>query len=96
MKPPPQDIARIGVREFRERLAEHLDGDQPLAITRHGRTIGHYIPAAPDEREDQIAALMRSAARMEEILAAHGVTEDELVEDFRRERAAWRRRKDRS
>ena len=37
---------KVGIREFREKLASYLlDTDVPVAITRHGDTIGYYIPA---------------------------------------------------
>ena len=41
---------RIGIREFREKLAGYLESDQPLAITRHGETLGFYIPAQKRSR----------------------------------------------
>ncbi|MBZ2179414.1 MAG: hypothetical protein K7J47_17095 [Acidobacteria bacterium] len=33
------------MREFRENLAGYLESGKPLAITRHGETLGFYIPA---------------------------------------------------
>ena len=46
-------LIRVGVREFREDLAEYLGSPAPVAITRPGRTVGYYISAngAPDEQE---------------------------------------------
>jgi hypothetical protein len=38
-------LKTIGMREFREHLAKHMSEDTPLAIARHGLTIGYYIPA---------------------------------------------------
>ena len=36
---------RIGIREFRESLSTYLLQSQaPIAITRHGDTVGYYIP----------------------------------------------------
>ena len=37
---------KVGIREFREKLANFLlQSDKPLAITRHGDTVGYYLPA---------------------------------------------------
>jgi PHD/YefM family antitoxin component YafN of YafNO toxin-antitoxin module len=37
---------KVGIREFREKLASYvLESDTPVAITRHGDTVGYYIPA---------------------------------------------------
>ena len=32
---------KVGIREFRENLASYLKSQTPVAITRHGTTIGH-------------------------------------------------------
>ena len=37
---------KVGIREFREKLATYLlETDETVAITRHGDTVGYYIPA---------------------------------------------------
>ena len=30
----------VGIREFRAGLAEFIDSKQPVAVTRHGQTVG--------------------------------------------------------
>lgn len=39
---------RVGIREFRAGLAEYIDSDAPIAITRHGQTVGYFIPTRAD------------------------------------------------
>jgi hypothetical protein len=39
------ETVKVGVREFRENLAGYLESGRPLAIMRHGETLGFYIPA---------------------------------------------------
>ncbi len=34
------ETVKIGIREFRENLAGYLESAKPLAITRHGETLG--------------------------------------------------------
>ena len=86
------DHATVGIREFRENLATYLlESDTPVTITRHGDTIGYFIPARRKRSETERAALKEAAARLDDLLAAKGVTEDELVADFKRWRAGKRR-----
>lgn len=74
----------IGIREFRENLAEILlDSSAPIAITRHGETIGFYIPARRKRTEEERSALNAAATRFHQMLAEAGVTEDELMEEFK-------------
>jgi PHD/YefM family antitoxin component YafN of YafNO toxin-antitoxin module len=86
------DSIRVGIRDFRENLATYLlESDSPVAITRHGDTIGYFIPARRKRSEAERVALKEAAARLDAFLAAQGVTEDELVADFKRWRAGKRR-----
>ena len=79
---------KVGIREFREKLASYLlEAESPLAITRHGDTVGYYIPARRKRTEAERAALKEAASRLHAALAAAGVSEDEVIEDFTR----WRR-----
>ena len=39
------ETVKVGMREFRENLAGYLEAGTPLAIIRHGETLGFYIPA---------------------------------------------------
>lgn len=79
---------KVGIREFRENLATYLlETDETVAITRHGDTVGYYIPARRKRTETEKAALKEAASRLQQEMAAAGVTEDEIVQDFKR----WRR-----
>jgi len=82
------EAMKIGIREFREKLATYLlESDGPVAITRHGDTVGYYIPARRKRKESDRAALRQAASRLQEMLAAEGITEEEVLADFKR----WRR-----
>ena len=35
---------KMGIKEFRERLGEVATGQEPVALTHHGRVVGHYLP----------------------------------------------------
>jgi hypothetical protein len=86
------ETLRVGIREFREKLASYLlESDKPLAITRHGDTVGYYLPARGKRLEAERSALRQAAAQLQEMLAAEGLTEDEMIADFKRWRAGRRK-----
>jgi hypothetical protein len=86
------DTQKIGVREFRNKLATYLsESEVPLAITRHGDTIGFFLPAPRKRTEADRAAFDEAFARWDQELASHGIDEEEAVADFERERTAARR-----
>lgn len=79
---------KVGIREFREKLATYLlETDETVAVTRHGDIVGYYIPARRKRTEAEKQALQEAASRLQQEMKAAGVTEDEIVEGFKR----WRR-----
>ena len=80
-------LTRVGVREFREDLAQYLDAPTPVAITRHGQTVGYYIPARAGVDQQELLALKRAVEQLEALLAEHGIGEDEIVRELRARRA---------
>jgi antitoxin (DNA-binding transcriptional repressor) of toxin-antitoxin stability system len=73
---------RIGIREFRENLASYIESSTPVAITRHGETVGFYVPARRKREQADLEALRKAGEQLDAMIAAAGITEDELVEDF--------------
>jgi antitoxin (DNA-binding transcriptional repressor) of toxin-antitoxin stability system len=82
----------VGVREFRENLSGYLEGAAPVAITRHGETLGFFLPAPRKRTEEEWAEFDRAAARLDAMIAETGLSEEELVEDFKRWRASQKRK----
>ena len=83
---------KVGIREFREKLARYLlESDTPVAITRHGDTVGYYIPARRKRSEAERTALKEAASRLQQMLEAQGISEEEIVADFKRWRAGRRK-----
>ena len=83
---------KVGIREFRDNLANYLlESDAPVAITRHGDTVGYYIPARRRRTESDREALKQVAARMQGLLADRGISEDEVLADFKKWRAGQRK-----
>ena len=83
------DPITVGIQEFQENLAMYLlESDTPVAITRDGETVGYFIPARRKRSQADRIALEEAAARLEAALAEEGLTEDEIITDFQRWRAA--------
>jgi hypothetical protein len=84
----------VGIREFRDKLASYLlEADGPLAITRHGDTIGYYLPVRRRPSAVQLDEFRKAGLRMQKMMAEAGVTEEEMVEEFRRLRKHESRKK---
>src|ERR1700740_1921319 len=72
----PMETARVGMREFRTKLAQYLLGaETPIAITRHGETIGFFIPVRPKRTAADRAALKDAAERFDRPLSDAGLAE---------------------
>jgi len=81
---------RIGMRELREKLSDYLESSVPIEVTRHGRTIGFYIPVPRYPNQSERAAMLEAGRRMQEELVRLGITEEELASDFK----TWRKQQD--
>lgn len=79
---------KVGVKEFRAKLPSYLESLYPLTITRHGETIGYYIPTRHGRNQQELDALKEAAAKLEAMMSALGVSEDDIVADFKLRRAS--------
>ena len=84
---------RVGIREFRENLASYLESKTPIAVTRHGSTIGIYVPTKPKPSQADLEAFRLAGEKMRALIAAAGTNEDEIVEDFKSLRRGRRTQK---
>lgn len=87
------ETEKIGMREFRENLAGYLERGRTLAITRHGETLGFFIPAQKRSRKAEIEAMRAAAKELDAMIAAWGVSEDELMQEYKEIRRASREKK---
>src|ERR1700689_1079382 len=77
------ETVKVGMREFREKLAGYLESGTALAIMRHGETLGYYIPAQRRNRKSEIAAMRAAAKDLDEMIASWGAGEDELMAEYK-------------
>ena len=87
------ETVKIGMREFRENLAGYLEAGRPLAIMRHGETLGFYIPAQKRSRKAELEAMRATAKDLDEMIASWGAGEEELMEEYKEIRQAAREKK---
>jgi len=84
---------KVGIREFREKLAGYLESGTPLAIMRHGETLGYYIPAQKRSKKAELDAMRAAAKDLDEMIASWGATEDELMEEYKEIRRTAREKR---
>ncbi len=79
--------SKVGIREFRAGLADFVDADSPVAVTRHGQTVGYFIPVKQD-RVAEAAALRAAGEKLDALLQLTEADVDEMVGEFRTLRKA--------
>ena len=87
------ETVKVGVREFRENLAGYLESGRPLAIVRHGETLGYYVPAQKRNRKAELEALRAAARDLDRMIASWGASEEDLMEEYQGIRRAARLKK---
>ncbi len=87
------ETEKIGMREFRDNLAGYLEAGKPLAITRHGETLGFYIPAQKKSRKAEVEAMRAAAKELDSMIAAWDASENELMQEFKEIRRVSREKK---
>lgn len=87
------ETTKVGIREFRSGLADYIESDRPVAITRHGRTVGIFIPT-PAPAQADLMALRQATAKLNEVMAMNEAEVDAITTDFKsvRKAAALRKR----
>jgi antitoxin (DNA-binding transcriptional repressor) of toxin-antitoxin stability system len=91
-KEPHIETLKVGIREFRDKLSTYLlESETPVAITRHGDTVGYFLPVRRKRSEAERAAFKEASARWQETLDAAGISEEEAVADFKRWRSEQKR-----
>ena len=76
------EITKVGIREFRSGLAEFIASNSAVAITRHGQTVGYFIPTN-GHTESDMTALKNASKALDKILAAKKIDIESVVSDFK-------------
>ena len=83
------ETTKVGIREFRSGLAEYIASETPVAVTRHGQTVGFFIPTHGQVGADA-AALKRASIELDRLLAAQSVDIEAVAAEFKAARRASR------
>ena len=76
------ETTKVGIREFRADLADYIASSTPVAVTRHGQTVGYFIPTQGQVEAD-ITALKKVSKTLDKLLEAQGVDVESVVADFK-------------
>lgn len=79
------EATKVGIREFRADLAEYIAASSPVAVTRHGQTVGYFIPVH-GQAEADLVALKKASQSLDKLLSAQGVDVEDIVADFKKAR----------
>ena len=61
--------------------------------TRHGETLGFFIPTQKRNRKAEVEAMRAAAKELDAMIAAWGASEDELMREYKEIRRASREKK---
>jgi hypothetical protein len=81
------ETTKVGIREFRAGLADYIASDKPVAVTRHGQTVGIFIPT-PGPSQADLIALKQASANIKAVMPLADEEVDAMVVDFKAERKA--------
>jgi antitoxin (DNA-binding transcriptional repressor) of toxin-antitoxin stability system len=76
------ETTKVGIREFRADLAEYIAASTPVAVTRHGQTVGFFIPTH-GQVESDIVALKKAGKTLDRLLEARSIDVEDVVADFK-------------
>lgn len=87
-------VKSVSVKEFRDNLARHLKGSEPVAVTKHGFTMGYFIPTRRPNETDR-AALAEASRRLSQLLEEQSLESEALIhETIALRKADKRKRRD--
>ena len=73
----PNDMKKIGVREFRDSATKFIAGGAPLQIERHGHPAGYFVPHTDAEGKP---ALVHLAVLLRKEIDESTLSQDELIQ----------------
>lgn len=68
----------VGIREFRDKASHYLASREALAVKRHGKLVGLYIPVKESEDEEVRQVIDRLRQTVEGAMAESGWNEETL------------------
>lgn len=69
----------VGIREFRDKASQYLSSREVVAVKRHGKLVGFYIPVEQSESVEIEQALQKLNQTVETAIAESGMDEATLA-----------------
>lgn len=66
------NISKVNIGKLRSNLAQYLNSKEPIAIVRHGQTIGYYVPTFVDESEIEQKSSKQAVDKLDGLLQERG------------------------
>ena len=70
----------VGIREFRDKASQYLASKEVVAVKRHGKLVGFYIPVEQSDEIEIQKALQRLSQTVETAMAESGIDEAALAD----------------
>lgn len=70
----------VGIREFRDKASQYLASREALAVKRHGKLVGFYIPVEQSDDIEIQQALQKLSQTVEIAMAESGMNEAALAD----------------
>ena len=81
------EIQSIGIREFRQNIHKYTSTQtSPFIVTSHGEALGYYVPMQLNPEKKDFEALKKASKALNQLLAQHNLTEDEIIDEFKQSR----------
>ncbi len=81
MKIPAPETTSVGIREFRAALAEYIDAETPVTVTRHGQAVGLFVPLRRPSA-NEVQRMQTAAAHFRKAMPLTDDVVEEMVADF--------------
>ncbi|MGV2828179.1 hypothetical protein [Myxosarcina sp. GI1(2024)] len=65
----------VGIREFRDKATQYLASKEVVAVKRHGKLVGFYVPVEQSDEIEIERALQRLSQTVETAIAESGLDE---------------------
>lgn len=70
----------VGIREFRDKASQYLASKEAIAVKRHGKLVGFYIPVEQSDEIEIQRALQRLSQTVETAMAESSMDEAALAD----------------
>jgi antitoxin (DNA-binding transcriptional repressor) of toxin-antitoxin stability system len=71
-------MTSVGIREFRDKASQYLGSKEVVAVKRHGKLVGFYVPVDQSDEIEIERALQRLNQTVETAMTQSGMDEADI------------------